>query len=190
MISATAASSASLARAVIAFRQPYAQAAARSAQAAGWTTGRQAAGWQAVSPATATLRPAGQRRLFSDTPFVVQASPGADRIAALLSSPAGLPMPGAGAGNAGRTDLLQRSDSWAAEEATLNFNMHCWAHDELPLVVLPDEAELGAETAELVYEALNRNNRKPKPANHGKRPCSRWRRRRNTYGIMPDGSKK
>lgn len=76
MISATAASSASLARAVIAFRQPYAQAAARSAQAAGWTTGRQAAGWQAVSPATATLRPAGQRRLFSDTPFVVQSWPG------------------------------------------------------------------------------------------------------------------
>ena len=43
---------------------------------------------------------------------------------------------------------------------------------------------------EVVYEALNRNNRKPKPANHGKRPCSRYRRRRKTYGINPDGSKK
>jgi hypothetical protein len=64
-----------------------------------------------------------------------------------------------------------------------------WA-DELPLFVLPSEDHLGGEVEDMVYEAMNRNNRKPKAANHGKRPCSRWRRRRNTYGINPDGSKK
>lgn len=48
----------------------------------------------------------------------------------------------------------------------------------------------GAAAEEVVYEMMNRNNRKPKAANHGKRPCSRWRRRRKTYGINPDGSKK
>ena len=64
-----------------------------------------------------------------------------------------------------------------------------WA-DELPLFVLPSEGHLGGEVEDMVYEAMNRNNRKPKAANHGKRPCSRWRRRRNTYGINPDGSKK
>ena len=52
------------------------------------------------------------------------------------------------------------------------------------------ELDKPATAEELVYEMMNRNNRKPKAANHGKRPCSRWRRRRKTYGINPDGSKK
>ena len=60
--------------------------------------------------------------------------------------------------------------------------------DEYPLFIIP--LGEGAEVEQQVYEAMNRNNRKPKTPNHGKRPCSRWRRRRKTYGINADGSKK
>ena len=69
--------------------------------------------------------------------------------------------------------------------------VHVWvgAAEELPVAILP-EGDKPAAAEELVYEMMNRNNRKPKAANHGKRPCSRWRRRRKTYGINPDGSKK
>jgi len=60
--------------------------------------------------------------------------------------------------------------------------------DEYPLFIIPSGE--GAEVEQQVYEAMNRNNRKPKTPNHGKRPCSSWRRRRKTYGINADGSKK
>ena len=60
--------------------------------------------------------------------------------------------------------------------------------DEYPLFIMPSGEEAVVE--QQVYEAMNRNNRKPKTPNHGKRPCSRWRRRRKTYGINADGSKK
>jgi len=45
------------------------------------------------------------------------------------------------------------------------------------------EVEEGAGVVES-YEMLNRNARKPKKANHGKRPCSRWGRRKRArqYG--------
>jgi len=174
MISATAASS-SLARAVIALRAPCLQAVRSAPRAAGWTTG-----W-AISPTPATLRPLGQRRMLSSgTPSVGQAVSGADRSAAeALLGTTGMSL--SGAGTAGRTELLQRAGGWADEKTPLALLNMRWA-DELPLVVL-QEGALGSETTELVYEALNRNNRKPKAANHGKRPCSRWRRRRKTVSL-------
>jgi hypothetical protein len=100
---------------------------------------------------------------------------------------------GAGARAAGRGAwLLQpaiavEQEGLCATEGVPLMKMDKW-HDES--VVLTDVGLGAEETEQMVYEAMNRNNRKPKTANHGKRPCSRWRRRRKTYGINPDGSKK
>lgn len=44
----------------------------------------------------------------------------------------------------------------------------------LPMVGVPTEAD--GEAA--VIEAMNRNARRPKKANHGKRPCSHYARRK------------
>ncbi|TDH73275.1 hypothetical protein CCR75_008141 [Bremia lactucae] len=42
---------------------------------------------------------------------------------------------------------------------------------------------LAAETTPTVMELLNRNARRPKKANHGKRPCSHFRRRQKRLGA-------
>ncbi|CAH0480208.1 unnamed protein product [Peronospora belbahrii] len=41
----------------------------------------------------------------------------------------------------------------------------------------------GNETNSLSMELLNRNARRPKKANHGKRPCSHYRRRQKRLGA-------
>ena len=168
---------------------------------AGWLRGWLAARWPAPAGAGAVAPPRGGVRLFSAGTATRGHAAGAGGAAA-AGVEVGGGMTAAAPGvsllwaRGTRTALLQpvapepegrEGESKAGACGLLGPG--AWT-DELPLFVLPAEGPLGAEAEEVVYEALNRNNRKPKAANHGKRPCSRWRRRRKTYGINPDGSKK
>jgi len=97
---------------------------------------------------------------------------------------------GAAAGPVARSGLFLQPDvlSWSALPDETPLLVDAGDGEGLAVVMAGEWIQEDAEG--LIYEAMNRNNRKPKAANHGKRPCSRWRRRRKTYGINPDGSKK
>lgn len=192
----------SLARAVNALRPPYVKTATQAVGAASWMTSRQAS-QQACRLPSAALEsfppppPSRSCHLLSGPAGVGYATAiGVDRSAALLGL---VTLSGSSTGRTGagaNAWLLQPKDQgepngpagWSTEDSAQFLSLVDTA-EELPVVVLPD-GWLGPEAVQVEYEAMNRNNRKPKAANHGKRPCSRWRRRRKTYGINPDGSKK
>lgn len=193
----SAATSSSLARAVNSLRVlPSSQAAVRAAGSAAWMKGRQSAGWHVATLAPVTRgqveQPTQRRLMFSSALGGRAGVPSADLNTSLLATM----LPGAGARTAGRGAWLlqlapvgEQEGIGAKEGVPLMLQMDKW-DDESKMVVLTDVGLGAEETGQLVYEAMNRNNRKPKAPNHGKRPCSRWRRRRKTYGINADGSKK
>jgi hypothetical protein len=56
-----------------------------------------------------------------------------------------------------------------------------WLMDKMKIATLPSPVPSeGQSTSQHTFQVMNRNARKAKRANHGKRPCSRDRRRWKT----------
>jgi hypothetical protein len=163
-----------------------------SSSAATWMKGR-SAGWLAGAPASfARGQSRTERRcMFTTSGAQHAAGTGAEQTGSMLPH---FQLSGAVAGNVGDDPgLLQRSMAGHAVAVSVpglvagaclprELSFADW-QEELPLLILPDSSWEG-ENETVVYEAMNRNNRKPKAANHGKRPCSRWRRRRKTCTLQ------
>jgi hypothetical protein len=52
-----------------------------------------------------------------------------------------------------------------------------WLMDKMKIATLPSSVPSNVSTSQHTFQVMNRNARKAKRANHGKRPCSRDRRR-------------